>query len=589
MLYATVRQRKIHVKNPVTVIQNGVNVDELILEMDDEWGELDSIVAVFTLKYTEKEGDTNAIVSKEISKEMLHTFGQPVMVPWECLAQTGRLMVSCTGYMGSEKVMTTMYPDSFWNVVQNGPKTGDEPMEPTPTLYEQVLAAAGSANAAAQAATEARAELLQDKENGAFDGKDGETPQFEIGTVTTGASGSEAKVNMTGTQLKPILNFVLPRGAAGKDGAPGRDGNPGRDGTDGKDGSPGQPGRDGVDGRDGSDGQDGKDGANGVDGKDGRGILEIVDNDNGTWTVRFDDGTTQTVKPPAPIDGGEVVPGEDGGYYIPKVENGVLSWTPSKADMPSVESAEIKGADGKDGSPGEPGKDGTSVTVASVSESTEDGGTNVVTFSDGNKLNVKNGKAGKDGSPGADGAPGSTGPAGRGVRKMEYNATANNWTVTYTDDTTETVDGPALFSGKYSDLSGVPNSFKPSAHNHDASDINAGTLSIDRLPLDELATSLGGTQFATGSLNGTGQTSLSITFPFVPKFLFMHSEYNNAAVRGNCVYIGGVIAGGVFYGGNNGVYATVTVSGTTLTFKEKDNFKTYINATDVVIRWAAFR
>ena len=110
MLYATVRQRKIHVKNPVTVIQNGVNVDELILEMDDEWAAMDGIVAVFTLKYSEKEesteGDTTTttIVSKEIAKEMLHTFGKPVMVPWECLEHTGRLMVSVTGYVDGEKV-----------------------------------------------------------------------------------------------------------------------------------------------------------------------------------------------------------------------------------------------------------------------------------------------------------------------------------------------------------------------------------------------------------------------------------------------------------------------------------------------------
>lgn len=43
------------------------------------------------------------------------------------------------------------------------------------------------------------------------------------------------------------------------------------------------------------------------------------------------------------------------------------------------------------------GKDGTSVTVKSVSESTADGGSNVVTFSDGKTLTVKNGKQGSDG------------------------------------------------------------------------------------------------------------------------------------------------------------------------------------------------
>lgn len=46
------------------------------------------------------------------------------------------------------------------------------------------------------------------------------------------------------------------------------------------------------------------------------------------------------------------------------------------------------------------GKDGTSVTVKSVSESTADGGSNVVTFSDGKTLHVKNGKTGGKGDPG---------------------------------------------------------------------------------------------------------------------------------------------------------------------------------------------
>lgn len=76
-----------------------------------------------------------------------------------------------------------------------------------------------------------------------------------------------------------------------------------------------------------------------------------------------------------------------------------------------------KGADGAKGDKGDKGdtgangKDGTSVTVKSVSESTADGGSNVVTFSDGKTLTVKNGSkgsAGKDGSDGRDGADGKT-------------------------------------------------------------------------------------------------------------------------------------------------------------------------------------
>ena len=49
---------------------------------------------------------------------------------------------------------------------------------------------------------------------------------------------------------------------------------------------------------------------------------------------------------------------------------------------------------------GEPGSNGTSVTVKSVSESTADGGSNVVTFSDGKTVTVKNGKTGSNGKDG---------------------------------------------------------------------------------------------------------------------------------------------------------------------------------------------
>lgn len=51
---------------------------------------------------------------------------------------------------------------------------------------------------------------------------------------------------------------------------------------------------------------------------------------------------------------------------------------------------------------GKDGEDGTSVTVTDVNESTEDGGSNVVTFSDGKTLTVKNGNKGKDGEDGQD-------------------------------------------------------------------------------------------------------------------------------------------------------------------------------------------
>lgn len=60
-------------------------------------------------------------------------------------------------------------------------------------------------------------------------------------------------------------------------------------------------------------------------------------------------------------------------------------------------------------SSGEKGDPGASVTISSIVESTEDGGNNVVTFSDGTVLNVKNGNKGNKGDKGDDGTSGSGG------------------------------------------------------------------------------------------------------------------------------------------------------------------------------------
>lgn len=46
-------------------------------------------------------------------------------------------------------------------------------------------------------------------------GTNGATPAFSIGTVTTGASGSQAAVMLGGTALAPVLNFSIPQGETG--------------------------------------------------------------------------------------------------------------------------------------------------------------------------------------------------------------------------------------------------------------------------------------------------------------------------------------------------------------------------------------
>ena len=48
----------------------------------------------------------------------------------------------------------------------------------------------------------------------------------------------------------------------------------------------------------------------------------------------------------------KMMKGEDGGYYIPSVEDGILSWTPSEEDMTAVESSDIRGPQGLKGETG---------------------------------------------------------------------------------------------------------------------------------------------------------------------------------------------------------------------------------------------
>ena len=144
-------------------------------------------------------------------------------------------------------------------------------------------------------------------------------------------------------------------------------------------GKDGQNGKDGENGKDGLDGQNGKDGTNGTDGKDG---ISATHSWNGTvLTVTSASGTSSAnLKGDKGDKGDQGIQGEQG----------------------------VKGDKGDKGDTGANGTNGTSVTVKSVSESTADGGSNVITFSDGKTVTIKNGSKGSTGATGDKGADGKT-------------------------------------------------------------------------------------------------------------------------------------------------------------------------------------
>jgi hypothetical protein len=141
---------------------------------------------------------------------------------------------------------------------------------------------------------------------------------------------------------------------------------------------------------------------------------DVNDEDNaklfikGNYSYEFltDLSGAQGMRGPAGIQGEQGIQGERGetGIGISSIVKShtqglVDTYTINYTDGSNTNFTVTNGINGKDG---EKGADGTSVTVSSVSESSADGGSNVVTFSNGKTLTVKNGSKGKDGTDGKD-------------------------------------------------------------------------------------------------------------------------------------------------------------------------------------------
>ena len=166
----------------------------------------------------------------------------------------------------------------------------------------------------------------------------------------------------------------------------GVDGKDGKDGTDGQDGYTPVKGKDYFDGKDGSPGKDGSDGVSATHSWNGTVLTVTSASGTSSADLKGDKGDS--------IKGDTGNPGADGVSPTVDVSRSGKVTTISITDKNGTKTATIN--DGADGGSGSNGKDGTSVTVKSVSESTEDGGSNVVTFSDGKTVTIKNGSKGSD-------------------------------------------------------------------------------------------------------------------------------------------------------------------------------------------------
>ena len=160
---------------------------------------------------------------------------------------------------------------------------------------------------------------------------------------------------------------------------------------------------------------------NGYDG--GYYIPQIDENSNLTWVASKNTmpEITDSVNVKGDI-GATGATGATGGYYMPSIdEDGVLSWTPSETYMPSLESTLVRGATGATGATGAAGQNG------------EDGGYYVPSIND-NVMTFTKSKTSMPDLPLSVNVKGDVGATGNGIDSVIMNADYT-MTFTFTDGT----------------------------------------------------------------------------------------------------------------------------------------------------------
>ncbi len=324
-----------------------------------------------------KNGDTVISVLLDKDNELCLSENE-CYIPYEVLKFPGFSL----SVFGNEDDTLATTASGFVTVLKSGYAQGEAPKEPTPSEYSQVLAVMNETKSIAQS-------VRDDADNGAFKGDKGDVgPQGE-----TGPQG--------------------PQGEKGDTGPQGPQGEKGEKGDVGPQGDTGPEGPQGIQGIQGEKGEVGKDG---VDGKDGISITvtKVTEStaDGGLNIVSFSDGSTLTVKNGSKGSQGDIGPQGPQGPQGEKGEKGDVGPQGDTGPEGPQGIQGIQGEKGEVGKDGVDGKDGISITVTKVTESTADGGSNIVSFSDGSTLTVKNGSKGSQGDIGPQGIQGIQGEKG---------------------------------------------------------------------------------------------------------------------------------------------------------------------------------
>ena len=249
------------------------------------------------------------------------------------------------------------------------------------------------------------------------DGSDGAAATIAVGSVSTGAPGSNVQITNSGTSSAAIFAFTIPRGATG---APGNDG---ADGADGATGPQGAQGPQGTTGAQGPQGIQGNTGAAGVDvtsatinGSDEL-VLTLSDASQvNAGSVVGPQGATGAQGPQG-IQGATGPAGADGADGV-DVSSATISGDNlviTLSDSTNITAGNVRGPQGSQGatgSAGADGADGAAATLAVGTVTTGAAGTNATVTNAGTSsaavfnFAIPQGAAGTNGTDGADGADG---------------------------------------------------------------------------------------------------------------------------------------------------------------------------------------
>jgi len=328
--------------------------------------------------------------------------------------------------------------------------------------------------------------------NGSFTTIDWSNGPYYIRTATDPMGGNNYAIVSTSQMLSvPYALYAATAGnnTPGPEGPQGIQGPPGNDGADGQDGVgiastvdnndgtftinytdgssftttdlTGPRGEQGIQGPPGNDGVDGLNGTDGADGQDGVGIASTVDNNDGTFTINYTDGSSFTTADLTGPQGAQGIQGEQG----PIGPTGLTG--PQGVQGPPGND----GADGLNGTDGVDGQDG--VGIASTVDNSN--GTFTINYTDGSSFTTADltgpqgiqgeqgpigptgltgsqgiqGPPGNDGIDGLNGTDGADGQDGVGIASTVDNSNGT-FTINYTDGssfTTADLTGPQGIRG----------------------------------------------------------------------------------------------------------------------------------------------